>query len=325
MKTLEALGLNMLFVVGGDGTHSAANAIYATARERGMKISVVGIPKTIDNDISLIDRSFGFETSIEEAQRAIISAKVEAKASINGVGIVRLMGRHSGAITLMASLASNDVDIALIPEIPFNEKAFLEHLDSVLERQGHAVVVAAEGMAEVVLKELQEQHSAQELAKGGATQSISGDIGVYLKSSINEFLKQRNKEHRLVNIDPTYMIRSIPANAGDKVYCTVLSQQAVHGAMSGFTGFSAGMVSTNYVYIPITDIIQAGPRKVDPQGQMWYRLVTSTQQPAQFVASPPQDPGQPLTEAVEDKREEKESDAREEKESDATSEATTVV
>ncbi|GAB5356180.1 hypothetical protein AAMO2058_000268900 [Amorphochlora amoebiformis] len=280
-ETIEKLDLNMLFIIGGDGTHAAADAIYQEARERGRKMSVVAIPKTIDNDINIIDRSFGFETSIEEAQRAILSAKVEASSSINGVGIVRLMGRHSGAITLMASLASNDVDISLIPEVDFNEEKFLEHLMEVLDRKGHAVVVAAEGMAEKVQASLQDTTNV-DYKSGGATQSISGDIGQYLKTRIKDHLKSLAMEHRMINIDPTYMIRSIPANAGDKVYCTVLSQQAVHGAMAGYTGFSAGMVSTNYVYIPIQQVIEAGPRKVDPQGQMWYRLITSTQQPACF-------------------------------------------
>jgi len=281
LRTIDEYGINMLFVVGGDGTHAAANAIYQSAKESGTHIGVCAIPKTIDNDINIIDRSFGFETSIEEAQRAIQSAKVEAKASINGVGIVRLMGRHSGAITLMASLASNDVDIALIPEVEFTEKAFLEHLVHVLDKKGHAVVVAAEGMAEVVLRELQGKQD--DLSKGGATKPISGDIGQHLKEIIQGHLTSLKMDHRLVNIDPTYMIRSIPANAGDRLYCTVLAQQAVHGTMAGFTGFSAGMVSTNYVYIPITEVIKAGPRKVDPHGQMWYRLVTSTQQPAAFT------------------------------------------
>eukprot|EP00472_Partenskyella_glossopodia_P008811 CAMPEP_0197521852 /NCGR_PEP_ID=MMETSP1318-20131121/7075_1 /TAXON_ID=552666 /ORGANISM="Partenskyella glossopodia, Strain RCC365" /LENGTH=362 /DNA_ID=CAMNT_0043073999 /DNA_START=12 /DNA_END=1100 /DNA_ORIENTATION=- len=281
MDTLDAFGINMLFIVGGDGTHGAADAIYEQARKDKKKLTVVAIPKTIDNDINIIDRSFGFETSIEEAQRAISSAKVEAKASINGVGIVRLMGRHSGAITLMASLASNDVDVALIPEVPFNEQRFLDHLVHVLDTKGHAVVVAAEGMADVVLKELQKK-AALDVTQGGATQPISGDIGQHLKQRIKSHLASLKMDHRLINIDPTYMIRSIPANAGDKVYCAVLSQQAVHGAMAGFTGFSAGMVNTNYVYIPITEVIKAGPRKVDPHGQMWYRLVTSTQQPASF-------------------------------------------
>eukprot|EP00466_Bigelowiella_natans_P003245 jgi/Bigna1/57426/fgenesh1_pm.13_\ len=285
LATAKALGINMLFIVGGDGTHAAANAIYESARDEGLKMSVVAIPKTIDNDINIIDRSFGFETSIEEAQRAIESAKVEAKASINGIGIVRLMGRHSGAITLMASLASNDVDIALIPEIEFSEEKFLEHLLKVLQKKQHAVIVAAEGMAEVALKELQQKAmGGEQLAKGGATQPISGDIGQHLRAKIKACLSERNMDHRLVNIDPTYMIRSIPANAGDRVYCAVLAQQAVHGAMAGFTGFSAGMVSTNYVYIPILEVIKAGPRKVDPNGQMWYRLITSTQQPASFKA-----------------------------------------
>jgi 6-phosphofructokinase 1 len=268
VDSIEAQGMNMLFVIGGNGSHAGANAISDECARRGLKVSVVGIPKTIDNDILHIDKTFGFDTAVEEAQKAIKAAAVEAKSALNGVGVVKLMGRQSGFIALHASLANGEVDVCLIPEVDFameGSSGVVQHIKSLLEKQGHAIVVVAEGAG-------QEYVTGADGTDAGGN-PILGDIGPW-------FVKRLKAEMScdVKYIDPTYMLRGIKANAHDSIYCTVLGQNAVHGAFAGYTGISIGMVNTHAVFLPIPRLIER-ERLVDPDGRMWHRLLTSTGQP----------------------------------------------
>ena len=262
-------GINQIYTIGGDGTHRGAFELYNEIKNRKLPISIGCVPKTIDNDFQLIDHSFGFYTAVEEAQRAIQSAKIEAQGAFHGIGLVKLMGRQSGFIATLASLASRDVDYCLIPEVPFHTLTLCRHLKHKLMSQGHAVIVVAEG-AGVHLG------TSGQLDKSG--NPILLDIGSYLKKSITDYFAQEKMETTIKYIDPTYMIRSIPANAVDSIYCSILSQNCVHGVMAGFTGFTVGLVNTHYVYLPI-NIVTTVPKQVNPQGKLWYRLMESTQQP----------------------------------------------
>ncbi|KAL0407736.1 UNVERIFIED_CONTAM: ATP-dependent 6-phosphofructokinase [Sesamum radiatum] len=226
MKIVDSIqdrGINQVYIIGGDGTQKGAAVIFEEIRKRGLKVAVAGIPKTIDNDIPVIDRSFGFDTAVEEAQRAINAAHVEAESAENGIGVVKLMGRYSGFIAMYATLASRDVDCCLIPESPFY-----------LEGKEH-------------------------------------------------FAKKDKIPVTLKYIDPTYMIRAIPSNASDNVYCTLLAQSAVHGAMAGFTGFTSGLVNGRQTYIPFNRITEK-QNKVVITDRMWARLLASTNQPS-FLGS----------------------------------------
>jgi len=260
-------GINMLFVIGGNGSHAGANAISAECARRGSLVSVVGVPKTIDNDILLLDKTFGFDTAVEEAQKAIQAATIEAQSALRGVGVVKLMGRQSGFISMYATLASGDVDVCLIPEADFDvhgEFGVIEHVKDLLDEQGYAVVVIAEG-------------AGQEYVKVGGTDAggnpLLGDIGPWLCKEIKKSTKCDVKY-----IDPTYMVRGCVANAHDAIMCNVLGQNAVHGAFAGFTGITVGYVNTHCVYLPIPMIIEK-ERLVDPKGRMWHRMLTSTGQP----------------------------------------------
>ena len=145
---LQRLGINMLFAIGGDGTLKGAHLIHKEAERRGYKLAVIGVPKTIDNDIPFVWRSFGYFTALEKAREVIDFAHNEAKGHLNGVGLVRLMGRSAGFISAGATLASQEVNFTLIPEIPFRldgEKGFLAALRQRLNHRHHAVVVVAEG------------------------------------------------------------------------------------------------------------------------------------------------------------------------------------
>eukprot|EP00392_Amoebophrya_sp_AT5.2_P004524 g4532.t1 len=240
---LEKNNVSMLFIAGGDGTHRGAFKVSEYCIERRKNIAVCGIPKTIDNDIGLIDRSFGFLTAVEEAKKAIFAAKVEASSNMpNGIGIVKLMGRSAGFISVFATISmGSGVDLCLIPEVNVileGPKGILPHLHRVIEKKGHAVVVVAEGAGEELMTDM-----AKDTDKSGNKKLPK--IGEFMTSAIKEFFQKKDKEVTIKYIDPSYMIRSVGPNVLDAYDCMVLSSGAVHAAMAGITGFSIGMVN-NY-------------------------------------------------------------------------------
>ena len=267
--------VNQLYVIGGDGTHRGANHISETCIQRNLNVAVVGIPKTIDNDVDLIDRSFGFTTSVEHAQAAIKSAKTEARCNLpNGIGIVKLMGRSAGFIAAHSTLASGDVDLCLVPEIAMDLEGKNGCLPFLLDRvkeNGHAVVVVAEGAGEEVLGE-----STEKDASGNKKLPA---IGEFLKKEVVKYFKAHGLDATVKYIDPSYMIRSVPANASDSLYCMLLAQNAVHGCMAGYTAFSVGLVNNRVVYIPILRLVATSPRVMDPKGRTWERVLSMTRQP----------------------------------------------
>ncbi|KAL0447427.1 UNVERIFIED_CONTAM: ATP-dependent 6-phosphofructokinase [Sesamum latifolium] len=282
MKIVDSIqdrGINQVYIIGGDGTQKGAAVIFEEIRKRGLKVAVAGIPKTIDNDIPVIDRSFGFDTAVEEAQRAINAAHVEAESAENGIGVVKLMGRYSGFIAMYATLASRDVDCCLIPESPFyleGKGGLYEYIEKRLKENGHMVIVIAEGAGQELLAAKNEQD-----ASGN---KLLQDVGLWISQSIKEHFAKKDKiPITLKYIDPTYMIRAIPSNASDNVYCTLLAQSAVHGAMAGFTGFTSGLVNGRQTYIPFNRITEK-QNKVVITDRMWARLLASTNQPS-FLGS----------------------------------------
>jgi len=277
MDKLIEKGINQVFAIGGDGTHRGIYVLFEEIQRRKLKIAIVGIPKTIDNDIPIIDKSFGFDTSVEEAQRAIASGDVEANAAEYGVGLVKLMGRYAGFIAMYASLAARDVNICLIPEFPFDLEGPRGVLEFVLDRvrkKRHCIIVVAEGATSAI----------RDAKVGGESKDASGnviygDVGVFLKDKIASYAKKHGVDVTLKYIDPTYMIRSVPANAFDREICSALAQNAVHGAMAGFTGFTLGSINNRGAMIPISEITKAS-RRVEPSDRSWQRLIAATGQPA---------------------------------------------
>lgn len=273
VDSIQARRIDMLFVLGGNGTHAGANAIHEECRKRKLKVSVVAVPKTIDNDILLMDKTFGFDTAVEEAQRAINSAYIEARSAYHGIGLVKLMGRSSGFIAMHASLSSGQVDVCLIPEVPFTldgELGVLQHLEHLLKTKGFCVVCVAEAAGQDLL-----QNSGATDASGNV---ILSDIGVHMQQKIKTHFKDIGVPADVKYIDPTYMVRACRANASDAILCTVLGQNAVHGAFAGFSGITSCICNTHYVYLPITEVIKA-PKRVNPNSRMWHRCLTSTGQP----------------------------------------------
>jgi 6-phosphofructokinase 1 len=270
---LERMNIGILFMIGGDGTLMAACKIADAFSERGLMISIVGIPKTIDNDIHLVSRSFGFDTAVDVATQAIRGAHYEAMGYPNGVGLIKLMGRHSGFIAATATLAQQDVNFVMIPEVDFDlegSNGLLGAIESRLNQRGHAVIVVAEGAGQKFF-----ENEVKELDASGNVKLK--DIGLFLKDEISSYFKAKNIEISIKYIDPSYMIRSLPANANDRVFCSFLGRDAVHGAMIGKTKFLVGYWNNNFVHVPM--IASAGKRKhVDPNGKLWLSVLEATGQ-----------------------------------------------
>ncbi|AEE85178.1 putative 6-phosphofructokinase [Arabidopsis thaliana] len=278
VDSIQDRGINQVYIIGGDGTQRGASVIFEEIRRRGLKVAVIGIPKTIDNDIPVIDKSFGFDTAVEEAQRAINAAHVEAESIENGIGVVKLMGRYSGFIAMYATLASRDVDCCLIPESPFyleGEGGLFEYIEKRLKESGHMVLVIAEGAGQDLMSKSMESMTL----KDASGNKLLKDVGLWLSQSIKDHFNQKKMVMNLKYIDPTYMIRAVPSNASDNVYCTLLAQSAVHGAMAGYTGYISGLVNGRQTYIPFYRITEKQNHVVITD-RMWARLLSSTNQPS---------------------------------------------
>jgi 6-phosphofructokinase 1 len=270
VDTMDRMNLGMLFAVGGDGTLRGARDIAEEIQRRGLKISVIGIPKTIDNDISYVERSFGFETAVSEAVESIDAAHTEAKGARNGIGLVKLMGRESGFIAVFAALARSDVNICLIPEVPFSMEKLLANVRARLQNRGHAVIVVAEGAGQELLGDTNERDASGNVK--------FKDIGLFLKDRINAYFKGVGMDATLKYIDPSYTIRSVPANAYDSAFCLLLGQSAVHAGMAGRTNMVVGYWMNTFTHVPIPLAVSAR-KKVDPDGWVWSSVLTSTGQP----------------------------------------------
>jgi 6-phosphofructokinase 1 len=270
---LERMNVSILFMIGGDGTLMAATHIADAIQERHLKISVVGVPKTIDNDIYLVSRSFGFETAVDVATRAITSAHNEAAGYPNGIGLLKLMGRHSGFIAATAALAQQDVNFVLIPEVDFDlegPSGLLSALEKRLADRGHAVIVAAEGAGQKFFDDQKTERDASGNIK-------LKDIGLYLKEAIVSYFNAQNTDITIKYIDPSYMIRSLPANANDRVFCNFLGRNAVHAGLAGKTNLLIGHWNNFFVHVPMQTV--AGKRKqINPQGTLWRSALEATGQ-----------------------------------------------
>lgn len=277
VDAIEALNMNMVFILGGDGTQRGSLDIANEIEKRGLKVAVVGIPKTIDNDLIFIQRSFGFDTAVQKATEAVAAAHMEAHSHINGIGLIKLMGRESGFIATATALASHETNFCLIPEIPFDlegENGFLAELEKRIVNRHHAVVIVAEGAGQEHLKATGEHDASGNIKLG--------DIGVFLKDKITEYFKEKKIHINLKYIDPSYQIRSAQANPSDSIYCERLGNNAVHAAMAGKTKIVIGLVHNKYVHLPIR-LVTAKRNKVNPEGSMWRDAIDATGQPTLMV------------------------------------------
>lgn len=271
---LVELEVDALFVIGGDGSMRGAIELADEIARRGLAIAVVGVPKTIDNDLLHLDRSFGFETAYSAAVSSIVGVHREARAAPGGIGIVKLMGRHSGFIACLATLATSHVNVCLIPEIPFEldgRSGLLAVLERRLREREHAVVVVAEGAGQHFFTDSPERD-----ASGNAKLH---DVGSFLVDAVRENFARRRIETSVKYIDPSYLIRSVPATPPDSVLCWRLAENAVHAALSGRTRLVVGEFHRRLVHLPMAAVV-AGRRQVEPNGPLWLSVLENTGQPA---------------------------------------------
>ena len=275
---LEQRGINILICVGGDGTQHGTHEIAQEALRRGLDIAVVGVPKTIDNDIQFVRQTFGYYSAIEQARAILDGAHCEAKGAPNGIGLVKLMGRDSGFIAAGATVACQEVNFALVPEIPLKldgPRGFLATLRTRMMDRKHALVVVAEGAGQDLIA-----------GEGGGGVDKSGnklhaDIGTWLRDRIKAYFKEKGQEINLKYIDPSYIIRSVPANSQDARLCDGFARNAVHAAMAGKTDLIIGDWYSVFVHVPIVAAISSR-KKVDPEGDLWRSVLATTGQPVKW-------------------------------------------
>ncbi len=279
VDSLERHNINVLFTIGGDGTLRGAMAINEEIKRRGLRIGIIGVPKTIDNDIPYVSRTFGHDTAVDQATIAICAAHVEAKGAPNGVGVVKLMGRHSGYIACKSSIAMREVNVVLIPEQRFEmegEKGLCAFLERRLASRGHAVIVVAEGAGQGFF------HTDSGKAKHDASGNLKlHDIGVYLSDKLKSHFKKIDVPLNLKYIDPSYIIRAAPANSMDAIFCNNLAEHAAHAAMAGKTGMVVGLWYENFTHLPLS-VATCNRKVVDLEGDLWRSTVESTGQPTKL-------------------------------------------
>ena len=269
--------VNVLFTIGGDGTQRGAREFFQEAQTRGYALSVVGIPKTIDNDIPFVARSFGFLTAVQEAAKVLQRAHTEARSVQNGIALVKLMGRHAGFLTAEASVASQDVNFTLIPEVPFQlegEGGFLAALEQRIVNRGHAVIAVAEGAGQELLGNTGEERDAS----GNVRLS---DIGLFLNQKIAEWFKSRKIPFVMRYFDPSYIVRSSPDNAEDSILCDQFARHAAHAAMAGKTGLVIGFLHDRFIHVPI-ELLASRQKRLDPDSPAWSAVLAATGQPHRF-------------------------------------------
>jgi 6-phosphofructokinase 1 len=277
---LVALEIDVLFTLGGDGTQRGAHALQQEIERRGLKIAVVGVPKTIDNDVAFVDQTFGFDTAVEMARTVLDGAHVEAKGARNGVGIVKLMGRDAGFIAAQATLASGEVNVCLVPEVDFEiegEHGLLAFLEERLRRRSHALVVVAEGCAGTVARRLGAKGERD--ASGNLRYSADSlDVGVYLRDAIRAHFKGKGLPIGVKYIDPSYTVRSVPPIGTDGVFCDRLARNAVHAAMAGKTDVLVGRSHGVFTHVPLS-VVTGEKKTIEPDGTLWLSVLRSTGQP----------------------------------------------
>ena len=278
VDNLVKMGVNILFTIGGDGTQRGGNALFQEAKKRGHALSVVGIPKTIDNDVAFVSRTFGYLTAVQEAAIVLDRAHIEARSVENGISLVKLMGRHAGFIAAGATVASQDVNFTLVPEVPFKldgDSGFLEALKQRILNRKHALIVVAEGAGQDLLEGTENKRDA-------SGNVLLKDIGLLMREKIESFFKAEQIPVTMRYIDPSYIIRSSPANAEDSILCDLFARNAVHAAMAGKTGLVIGYLHDKFIHVPI-ELLTSRTKTMDTSGMAWSAVLAATGQPAQFV------------------------------------------
>jgi 6-phosphofructokinase 1 len=277
VDNLIRLGVNILFTIGGDGTQRGGNDLFQEAKRRGHALAVVGIPKTIDNDVPFVTRTFGYLTAVQEAAKVLDRAHTEARSVDHGISLVKLMGRHAGFITAGATIASQDVNFVLVPEVPFRlegERGFLAALKARMQCRRHAVIAVAEGAGQDLL-------AGADVGRDASGNVKLKDIGLFLRDRIEAYFKNEQIPVVMRYFDPSYLVRSSPANSEDSILCDLFARYAVHAAMAGKTGLVIGYLHNHFIHVPI-ELLTSRKKAMDPEGFAWSAVLAATGQPERF-------------------------------------------
>jgi 6-phosphofructokinase 1 len=270
-------GVSILFTIGGDGTQRGGNALFQEAKQRGYALSVVGIPKTVDNDVAFVSRTFGYLTAVQEAAKVLDCAHTEARGVQNGISLIKLMGRHAGFLAAGATVASQDVNFTLVPEVPFKldgPRGFLAALKERILERSHAVVVAAEGAGQDLTGTTEDQRDASGNVK-------LKDVALFLRERIEAYFKSENIPMVMRYFDPSYLVRSSPANSEDSILCDLFARHAAHAAMAGKTGLVIGYLHDRFIHVPI-ELLTSRKKRLDPDSFAWRAVLAATGQPERF-------------------------------------------
>ncbi len=270
--------VQILFPIGGDGTQRGAAELQREASRRNYPLAVVGVPKTVDNDVPFVARSFGYLTAIEESAKVLACAHAEAHSVHNGISLVKVMGREAGFIAAGATVASQDVNFTLIPEVPFQlegQHGLLAALERRLLKRAHALIVVAEGAGQDLLASDKRERDASGNLK-------LGDIGLFLRQRILEYFKAEQLPVTLRYFDPSYLIRSVPADAEDSILSDYYARNAAHAAMAGKTGLVIGLLHDQFIHVPV-ELLTQKTKRLNPDGAIWHAVLAATGQPARFA------------------------------------------
>ncbi|HSH20346.1 MAG TPA: ATP-dependent 6-phosphofructokinase [Draconibacterium sp.] len=277
VDNLVNLGINILFTIGGDGTQRGGNALFQEAKKRSYPLSVVGIPKTIDNDVAYVSRTFGYVTAVQEATIVLDRAHIEARSVDNGISIVKLMGRHAGFIAAGAAVASQDANFVLVPEVPFKmegEGGFLTSLQTRILNRKHTLIVVAEGAGQDLLVSDETEHDS-------SGNILLKDIGPFMREKIENYFRSEGIPVIIRYFDPSYIIRSSRANAEDAILCDLFARNAVHAAMAGKTGLVIGYLHDKFIHVPI-ELLASKTKTIETNGLAWRAVLAATGQPEKF-------------------------------------------
>jgi 6-phosphofructokinase 1 len=277
VQNLVNMRINILFAIGGDGTLRGASQIADEVKRRELDISVVGVPKTVDNDLEFVGSTFGFETAVYQSTMVTTAAHAEAKSILNGLGLVKLMGRDSGFISAYAALANPVVNFCIVPEeelVLEGPNGLLKALERRFRKKQHALITIAEGAGQNLFKDLPER-------KDASGNILKYDIGVYLVERIKEYFQSIGQPLGMKYFDPNYSIRSVPASGTDQILCHRLAEYAVHAAMAGKTNVVTGFWNRSFVNVPIP-VATYRRQKIDLNGPLWRSVLASTGQEKYF-------------------------------------------
>ncbi|MGA7341196.1 MAG: 6-phosphofructokinase [Terracidiphilus sp.] len=306
---LQNDGVHILYVIGGDGSMSCAHALWHYARRKGYELSVVGIPKAMDNDILWVWQSFGFLSAVEEARQAILHMHTEVSSNPR-VGIVQLFGSDSGFIASHAGY-STACDLVLIPEDPMTMDDIVTHISERLtDRFGngqdiagpYALVVMAEtALPADARKYIDDPRVGLSEGKRGEKEALKSFldngrrvrgqtpdelrtaglkiVSRVLQDRIQQELEPREywRDFRVITNEPRHLIRSIPPSVTDVIFGERLGALAVDNAMAGYTDFMVSQWLTEFVLVPLP-LVVLGRKRVPTNGIFWKSVLSKTGQ-----------------------------------------------